>query len=318
MPQILSIGEVMVELSPAGTHNNKRLMALGFAGDTYNTAIYLARLGIQVGYCTRLGDDPYSLDAIATMTAEGLETQGVETVAGRTPGLYLIANHANGERTFTFWRSHSPARELFATALSREKLTHLLQHTTQVYFSGITLAILSESARADFFIILNEFRSRGGRVVFDNNYRQALWPEQNSAQIAMQQALECADCALLTDDDYARLWGSAEFSQVLARCTAAGVQEVVLKRGPNSVCVAWAGEQGLFNSEEVAVPVVANVLDTTAAGDSFNAGYLYARIKGQTPLHAAQFGSRCASIVIQHRGAIVEREVFLTELNLSQ
>jgi 2-dehydro-3-deoxygluconokinase len=313
MPQILCIGEVMVELSPAGTQQNKSLMALGFAGDTYNTAVYLARLGRQVGYFTRLGDDPYSQEAIALMAAEGLNSNGVESVQGRSPGLYLIANQPNGERHFTFWRSQSPAREMFATPHSCEQFKTQLQASQQVYFSGITLAILSESARHEFLCMVQEFRKQGGQVIFDNNYRQALWPDEASAQAAMQKALECADSALLTDDDYARLWGSAEFDQVLQRCIKAGVKELVLKRGPKSVCVAW-NQQNRWSSEEVAVPVVSDVIDTTAAGDSFNAGYLTARAQGQTPVQAAQFGSRCASIVIRHRGAIVEREVFLADL----
>ncbi len=318
MPQILSIGEVMVELSPAGAQHQKevqnRLMQLGFAGDTYNTAVYLARLGLDVGYFTRLGDDPYSLAAIANMSAEGLNTIGVEMVPGRTPGLYLIANQPSGERHFTFWRSQSPARELFTSASSREQFQRQLQHTRQIYFSGITLAILAEAARAEFFALVQDFRAGGGQVIFDNNYRQALWPDQLAAQQAMQKALECADSALLTDDDYERLWGSAEFNHVLQRCMHAGVQEVVLKRGPQPVCVAWRADGQLF-SDEVVVPMVSDVLDTTAAGDSFNAGYLYARAQGKTPIRAAQFGNRCASVVIRHRGAIVERDVFLAAIN---
>lgn len=314
MPQILAIGEVMVELSPAGIQNNKPLMALGFAGDTYNTAIYLARLGIDTGYFTRLGDDPYSQQVIASMGAEGLASTGVETVAGRTPGLYIIANQANGERNFTFWRSQSPARELCATPESLANFKNHLQHTQQVYFSGISLAILNPAARQSFFNLIHEFRRQGGRVLFDNNYRQALWPDPMAAQIAMQQALECADCALLTDDDYARLWGDADFQAVVDRCTAAGVTEVVLKRGPQPVALAWQSAQGEFLTAEVEVPPVTKVIDTTAAGDSFNAGYLYARTHAKTPVEAAQFGSRCASIVIRQRGAIVERDIFLAEL----
>jgi 2-dehydro-3-deoxygluconokinase len=310
--QILSVGEVMVELAPAGASGKKNLMALGFAGDTYNTAIYLARLGAAVGYFTRLGDDPYSQEAVAIMGAEGLNSAGVQCVAGRNPGLYMIANQANGERNFTFWRSQSPAREMFADEASSDAFKHQIKNIPNVYFSGITLAILTAQARAIFFASLKEYRRNGGRVIFDNNYRQALWQNQNEAQAAMQSALECADIALLTDDDYARLWGSAEFNQVLQRCKAAGVIEVVLKCGPNPVRIACRTAQTEFTTGEVPVPAVADVIDTTAAGDSFNAGYLYSRFNNISPAIAADFGNRCARVVIQHRGAIVDREVFLS------
>lgn len=312
--QLISVGEVMVELAPAGSEGKKRLMGLGFAGDTYNTAIYLARLGLEVGYFSRLGDDPYSAEALAVMAAEGLNSTGVECVPGRTPGLYMIANQANGERTFTFWRGQSPARELFASAESINSFKTHIKHAANVYFSGITLGILSESARAVFFDLLKEYRAAGGRVIFDNNYRQQLWLNQLQAQQAMQSALECSDMALLTDDDYARLWGDADFNHVLQRCEAAGVLEVVLKCGPNPVCIASRSLGGIFALAQVPVPAVPNVIDTTAAGDSFNAGYLYSRLNNNKPTIAAEFGSQCARIVIQHRGAIVEREIFLTAL----
>lgn len=314
MVQILAVGEVMVELAPAGLAAQDNLMRLGFAGDTYNSAVYAARLGLAVGYFTRLGDDPYSAQAIARMNAEGLETSSVETVAGRTPGLYMIANQANGERTFTFWRSQSPARELFATPASIQALQEQLHTTEYVYFSGISLGIISEPARQQFFTLLKNFRSQGGKVIFDNNYRQQLWPEPAKAQQAMQLALECTDIALLTDDDYARLWGDARFEQVLTRCKQAGVTEVVLKCGPKPVCIALLNQQGAYETAEIAVPPVANVIDTTAAGDSFNAGYLFSRLTNNGPVVAAQFGSRCASIVIAHRGAIVDRAVFLAAI----
>lgn len=314
MVQILAVGEVMVELAPAGITAEDNLMRLGFAGDTYNSAVYAARLGLKVGYFTRLGDDPYSAQAIARMKAEDLETSGVEMVAGRTPGLYMIANQANGERTFTFWRAQSPARELFASPASIQAFQARLNTTKYVYFSGISLGIISEPAREQFFTLLKIYRSQGGKVIFDNNYRQQLWPEPHEAQLAMQLALECSDIALLTDDDYARLWGDAHFEQVLTRCKQAGVAEVVLKCGPNPVCIAQLNPQGRYSTAEVAVPPVANVIDTTAAGDSFNAGYLYSRLNNNEPVAAAQFGSRCASIVIAHRGAIVDRAIFLAAI----
>ena len=312
MDQVLAVGEVMLEFAPAGAANGKKLMALGYAGDTYNTAIYLTRLGVKTAYFTRLGDDPYSLDVQQLMRTEGLDTASVESVPGRTPGLYLIANQVDGERTFSFWRGQSPAREMFATQASTAALELRLKSVQQVYFSGVTLGILADEARRSFLRILKNFRAKGGKVIFDNNYRPQLWRDREQAQLAMADALATADIALLTDDDDARLWGSGAETDVWQRCLAAGVGEVVLKCGPQPVLVArGAGEGGYAECHRVPVPPVSQVVDTTAAGDSFNAGYLSARLRGVDPASAAAFGSRCAGVVIQHRGAIVDREVFL-------
>lgn len=313
---ILAIGEVMLELAPAGESNGKKLMALGYAGDTYNTAIYLARLGIRTGYFTRLGDDPYSSEVLDSMANEGLNTSAVETVPGRTPGLYLIANQANGERSFSFWRGQSPAREMFATPASTALLEEHLLQVPYAYLSGVTLGILADEARVSLLRILANFRARGGKVVFDNNYRPQLWRDRDHARGAMAGALAVADIALLTDDDEARLWGSGDEADVLTRCLSAGVTEVVIKRGPAPVLVAIEpGEDGYSERHEVAVPPVPQVVDTTAAGDSFNAGYLAARFAGGGAVSAAEYGSGCAGVVIQHRGAIVARDVFLAAVN---
>lgn len=315
MVQILAVGEVMVELAPAGEAKGKKLMALGYAGDTYNTSIYLSRLGIKTAYFTRLGDDPYSVEVIQCMEKEGLDTTSVETVPGRTPGLYLIANQSNGERNFTFWRGQSPAREMFTTDASTTALEQRLKHAEQVYFSGITLGILGDEARRNFMRILQNFRGGGGKVVFDNNYRPQLWRDRKQAQAAMNDALSVADMALLTDDDATRLWGSPTTADIFDRCLAAGVAEVVIKCGPHPVQLALRPAPGGY-AENYSVPVVpvTQVVDTTAAGDSFNAGYLSARLRGATPETATAFGSRCAGLVIQHRGAIVDRSIFMAAI----
>jgi 2-dehydro-3-deoxygluconokinase len=315
MVQILAVGEVMVELAPAGEANSKKLMALGYAGDTYNTSIYLSRLGIKTAYFTRLGDDPYSIEVIECMEKEGLDTKSVETVPGRTPGLYLITNQPNGERNFTFWRGQSPAREMFASTASTSELEQRLKDAAHIYFSGITLGILGDEARRSFMRILQNFRVGGGKVVFDNNYRPQLWRDREQAQSAMNDALSVADIALLTDDDATRLWGDHTTADILKRCLAAGVAEVAIKCGPHPVQLALRPEFGSYaENYSVPVPPVIVVVDTTAAGDSFNAGYLSARLRGADPESAAAFGSRCAGLVIQHRGAIVDRSIFVTAI----
>src|SRR6478609_110947 len=113
MKRIAAIGECMLEL----THRDDRTLSLGFAGDTFNTAVYLATLSdpqaIQVDYATRIGDDWYSRAMAEEMTRCGLGTRLVECVAGGTPGAYFVRTDADGERTFTYHRMTSPARTLF-------------------------------------------------------------------------------------------------------------------------------------------------------------------------------------------------------------
>jgi len=315
MPRIAAIGEVMIELSPA-SHNQDPLgqgKNLAFAGDSYNTAITLARLGIPTSYCTRLGDDAYSEQILQQLICEGIATDSVVKSDGDVPGLYMINNTSNGEREFLYWRSNAPARQLFSIYDEREKLVEHLSASEWLYFSGISLAILSAPGREFLFQFLTEYRAKGGKVAFDSNYRPRLWASVELAQTAMMAAMAQTDLALLTLDDEALLWEDGNLEASLERYKDLDIPELVFKRGAEDVIVF----QG---TKKICVPVkpVHNIIDTTAAGDTFNAGYIAARLNQLTPELAAQQASRCAGIIIQHRGGVIDKNSFLTQLALAQ
>lgn len=296
----------MVELSQVAGSEDGDLRRVSFAGDTFNTAVYLARLGVSVGYCTRLGDDPLSQRIGALMATEGVDQALVQTVTGRTPGLYMITTSPEGERTFSYWRGQSPARELFGDQVQTHAIAQALAGVPYLYLSGISLAILAPEALERLFALLANYRQQGGKVVFDSNYRPLLWPAQQIAQQVILSALSHTDIALLTDTDELLLWGSDQPEDTLQRCQKSGVGELVVKRGAEPVFVAVQESGRLVPTEPVPVPPVAKIVDTTAAGDSFNAGYLAERLRGGDPVSAVARGNRCASVVIQHRGAIIE------------
>lgn len=296
--KVAALGECMIELfrRPDGS------LTMGFGGDTLNTAVYLARLGTAVDYVTALGDDPHSAEMIDAWTAEGVGTDHVLRVPGRVPGLYLIETDAAGERRFLYWRDMAPARELFVLPQS-PALVAALEGYDMLYLSGISLAIWGERGRAVLFTLLERLRARGGRVAFDTNWRPRLWPDRGAARRAYDEMLRRTDVALPGVTDLRELYGDADAGAVLARVRAAGVAEIVLKlEAPG--CLVAAGN----TLTEVPAERVAAVVDTTAAGDSFNAGYLAARLAGRRPEEAARTGHRLAAVVIQHRGAIIPRE----------
>ena len=118
--------------------------------------------------------------------------------------------------------------------------------------------------------------------------------------------LACTDIAFLTLDDEDLLWGAQPVEEVIARTQQAGVKEVVIKRGADSCLVAIQGE-ALKEVPAVKLPKE-KVVDTTAAGDSFSAGYLAVRLTGGDAEAAARRGHLTASTVIQYRGAIIPRD----------
>ena len=299
MPRVASIGECMIELR----HRSESDLELAFGGDTLNTAVYLSRLGrargVSVDYVSALGDDAYSDQMLAMWQAEGVGTALVARLPGRLPGLYTIRTDARGERSFTYWRSASAAREMLKDGRA-ERLRAALAGYDLLYLSGITLSILDQPQRAALMALADAVRAQGGRVAFDSNYRPVGWPDQDEARRAFDAMLTRTDIALPTLDDDKALFGVADAAAAADRLHRLGVAEVAIKLGADGCFLSSA-----LGTGEVEPEPVAAVVDSTAAGDSFNAGYLAARLLGAAPEAAARLGNRLAARVIAHPGAVV-------------
>lgn len=297
-PRVACIGECMIEVSDLGGGAAR----LGYGGDTLNAALYLARLGVAVDYHSALGDDPYSARMLGAWQAEGIGTAHVACVRGALPGLYLVETDARGERSFRFWREQSAARRL-ADLPGWPQRAQQLAGYDWLYFSAITLSILGEAGRERLWAAVDGARARGARVVFDSNYRPRGWPDAATARAAVQHTLPRVDLALPTFEDECALFGDEDPLRTLERLAAAGVPRAIVKCGPEPCFVR---DQGRV--ERVPALAVDRVVDTTAAGDSFNAGLLAALLDGATLAESARAGHRLAATVIQHRGAIIPRE----------
>lgn len=292
--RFLSIGECMIEMAPqeAGGY------AMGYAGDTFNTAWYARRVagaGIEVAYLTAIGDDAASQGLAAFIRASGV-TPEIRVRPGRTIGLYLITL-SEGERSFSYWRSTSAARTL---ADDLEELPGV-GPGDMVSFSGITLAILPEVGRDRLLAAVTRARARGARIAFDPNLRPRLWPDADAMRRWIMEAAAVSDIVLPSYEDEAAAFGDATPSETAQRYAGAGAAMVVVKNGPGPVILQGAGD--LVEITPLPPP---RVVDTTAAGDSFNARFLIGLLEGEPPGEAARAASDLAGRVIGHRGALAE------------
>jgi 2-dehydro-3-deoxygluconokinase len=296
--RVICVGEVMVELS----RGNDGRYGQSFGGDTFNTAVYLARAGIPAAYATAMGDDPYSDALMALAAAEGVNADLIRRVPGRMPGLYLIETDAKGERKFYYWRETSPARELFELP-NWASVAETLLAARLVYFSGVTLSLYSNTGIGRFLAALELARKQGVKVAFDGNFRPRGWKgDVVRTRAVFAEALKRVDIALPTFEDEAMLWGDTNPEATVERLQAFGIGEIVVKNGSSTALVADKNGR-----EHVPVPEVVEPIDTTAAGDSFNAAYLAARLNGENPVQAAVAAHGLAGQVIRHRGAIMPR-----------
>jgi 2-dehydro-3-deoxygluconokinase len=221
---------------------------------------------------------------------------------GRLPGLAVVDSDADGTRHRHDWRGESPARELFELP-DWVRVGEGLISAKLIYFSGITLSLYSNNGLGRFLAVLEAARQQGVKVAFDGNFRPRGWKgDLARTRTVFVETLKRVDIALPTFDDEAVLWGDPSPEATVARLQAFGIAEIVVKNGPNSALVASAGAQEFVPVPEVVVPV-----DTTAAGDGFNAGYLAARLAGRDPAQAVGAAHRLAGDVIRHPGALVPR-----------
>jgi 2-dehydro-3-deoxygluconokinase len=300
MMRIICIGECMVELRATGAD----AFARAYAGDAYNTAVYLKRSlpDAQVQFLTATGDDAMSRAMRTVWSAEGIDGALGFTFKGGAPGLYLIENDARGERRFQYWRSNSAARRWFELLQDQDET--LLWGADAVYLSGISLAILSPVERAGAIELLRRLRPHVGRIAFDPNVRLALWESAQAAAATIEAALAIADIALPSTEDAGLLLGVDDPIEQMNRLQAAGVREIALTLGAGG---CWVSDGGVRT--RLPAPRAASIADTSGAGDAFNGAYLAARLGGGSAVEAAESGLAVGSRVVAHVGAVVPMRV---------
>ncbi|EEE46077.2 sugar kinase [Roseibium alexandrii] len=292
----LAIGECMVEMAPTG----EGTFAKGFAGDTLNTAWYVRKSLSQdwaVSYLTAVGNDQISEEMIAFLDGAGLATDHIQRLNDRTIGLYLI-QLKEGERSFAYWRSQSAARCLADDAVA---LSTAMDTAGLIYFSGITLGILSPEGRQTFLSSLAAARQKGARAAFDPNLRSRLWEDAQTMRDCVTEAAGLCDFVMPSFEDEEAHFGDKIPSESADRYLAAGAKMIVVKNGPQEVIVASENDRRSFRPDPVR-----NVVDTTAAGDSFNAAFLAEYLVSGDVDASVAAGARLAGTVIQHRGALLE------------
>jgi 2-dehydro-3-deoxygluconokinase len=298
MKRIALLGECLIELNgtPFGA------LQQTFGGDSLNTALYLSRLTrgtSEVKYVSVVGQDLLSDGMVERWRAEGIDTSLVLRDSTRLPGVYWIQVDERGERSFLYWRGESAARYLLQHP-DFDRVTDELAQVDMIFLSGISLAILPAPDRAKLIELLTRLAARGVTIALDSNYRPALWLSPESARAAMSAILPIAQLLFVTFDDEHRSWGDETVEATLARLSVPTTRSVAIKRGAAGCLYSHHGMV-----MKIAASPVPAVVDTTAAGDAFNAGFLAGWIMGRCPEECCQAGNALAGVVIQHRGAII-------------
>ncbi|MCQ8884625.1 sugar kinase [Pseudoalteromonas agarivorans] len=301
MKNIYFIGECMIELRatvPSTLHQS-------FAGDVYNSAVYLKRCFPQIttSVITALGEDNLSKKMRERFTSEQLNTDYVFAHSSKVPGMYYIETDEQGERSFIYWRDDSAAKKV--VEFISPELVKQLSSGDMFFFSGISLAVIEEQARAQFWDIVKQLKAAGVKIVFDPNYRARLWDNVEQTKAQYHSAFSLADITLPGVEDLETLYNVQSVEAVIDYLAPYNINEIIVKNGPDSVITKEAN-----TVQSHSITPVKNVVDTTSAGDAFNGVYLGARLDGRPISEAVKLGAQAAGAVIQQPGAIAPKDVF--------
>ena len=320
MKSILFFGECMLEENADDDLNfDGELSFCGasrYGGDTLNTALYLARTTdteqLKISFATALSKGEQSEKLLNMWQLEGIDTKLVTQSHDKSIGRYRINTNIAGERSFIYDRSDSAAKyylqnehQFFSDELTKIKCDYF-------YFSGISLAILNVKDRQYLLELLTTYKNGGGKIIFDNNYREILWRGEQALPF-YQQAMQLADIAFLTDEDEFSLYGDSSVDGILQRIHRWRIPEVIIKQGADP-CLVYQYKTSDIN-EPYSVKTIESttllnhqVVDTCAAGDAFAAGYLAKRLNEKSTTESAHFAHLLASRVIQFSGAIITQD----------
>jgi 2-dehydro-3-deoxygluconokinase len=293
MPDLISIGECMIELFSEDPIEQADTFTRSLAGDSFNICVATQKLGTSAGYITRLGDDPFAAYLLNTWNSLGIDTSQIRTVDGFN-AVHFVALMPDGNREFVYYRSGSAP-----TTLEPDDLDPDYIGSAKVFHcSGIAQAI-SETARATVLKAAQIAKERGLKVSYDPNYRHQLWRPED-LWTAASELLPYVDYFLPnTSDDAPALIGSDDPYRMVEHFREMGVPVVAVTRGEEGAVIG-------FEDRVVEIPPYSpgGPIDSTAAGDAFNGAFIHGLLNGMSVPESGWLGTITAGLKLRQRGAI--------------
>lgn len=286
MASVLTFGETMglIRAADLGGWETVSRAEVSVGGADSNVAIGLRRLGIDVAWIGRVGDDAMGRRIEREIRGEGVRAR-VVVDASRATGLMLKERRTPSHGRVSFYRRGSAGGALEPRDIGDDDIAS----ADVVVVNGVT-ASLSDSARDTVLSVVERARARGVTVAFDINHRPSLWTGRDPRPLYSEIA-RGSDLVFAGDDEARLLLGSAEDSPA-ALATAMlelGPTQAVVKSGAAGAVV----RQGDAFASRPAVPI--DPVDTVGAGDAFVAGYLAAMLDGADLDGRLGLGVRCGA-----------------------
>jgi 5-dehydro-2-deoxygluconokinase len=308
---LIAIGRSSVDLY--GEQIGGRLEDMGsFAkyvgGSPTNTAIAAARLGLKAGLLTRVGADHMGRFIREELAREGVDVRGVLTDPSRLTALVVLGIRNRESFPLIFYRENCADMALCEQDLDEAYLAS----TRAVLINGTHLS--TPSVFAASLGAARRVKAKGGRVVFDVDYRPVLWGltakdlgenrfvSNAGVSACLQTALPCCDLIIGTEEELCILGGRELLLAAIKNIRAQTTATLVCKRGARG-CVAFAGDIPDDIESGLVVPgFQIEVLNVLGAGDAFMGGFLRGWLRDQTLEECCRMGNACGAIVVSRHG----------------
>ena len=292
---VCSIGEAMIEIS--NVKNN--LYNQSFAGDTLNFCNYLDKKKLNAFFLSAIGKSEINQSLLDFVKSKNISTKYIKQINQFEIGLYLIKNKDNGEKQFFYWRDESAAKHYFNN-IDFLNLYKELKNFDYIYFSGITLSIIHISKLNNFIKLLNLLKSKKIKIVFDFNIRPSRWNKKN-LNIFLDSVLKFVDICFLSGEDM-NYWKNKNniksYEQIVRKYK---LKHSIFRKNAKFTYVFLNKTRYVFRNK-----LLKKVVDTSGAGDGFNAAYLSNFIVNNDPVLALKAGSSLGSKIVMKKGAIVD------------
>lgn len=302
MFDIVSIGEILIDLTQTGTTANISQYAANPGGAPANVAVAAARLGASAAFIGKVGADAFGRSLRQTLQQNHVSDHGLYETDAAPTTMAVVSVGTDGERSFSFYRSGSAD-----TLLTEEEAVSALRTAPKFLHFG-SLSLTSEPSRSATLAAVRQAKSLGALISYDPNYRASLWPDEATACRWMKHPLELVDILKVSDEELPLLIGCDDPEQGSSQLARLGIPLILVTLGERGAFYRLGEHTGLIPG------IPTQVADTNGAGDTF-LGAVLSKLSSISPLQLNNlsvselesillFANRAAALTCSRSGAI--------------
>ena len=289
---IIAIGEGLVELSSNSSLIVSETFNKFYAGDTLCAAVAALRMGSDVGYITKLGNDYFGEYLLDAWQLEGLDTSQIKLANGQN-GVYFIAKTVNGDNQVQYYRKKTAATQLSIDDINFS----YIDGAKMVYATGFVQS-LSLCCNEVIQKIFEYARQNGILVAYDPNFSAKVWSKEEALE-AFESVAQYTDIVFLRDDsDAEALFGTRSVDEIIKRISDMAISTIVVKEYKKGVHIVHNGDRQFLPYIE------REIVDATGCDAAFNGAFLHSLLQGSSPMISAKFANTLSMLQIQKMGAI--------------